>query len=137
VAYIGYDEMLVQTVTRSQRLLVFAFSLSEVVVTEPVEPTTASEAPTEFPIYIVLGSVGGVVLGALILVLLLAIVCVFGRRRSQEKEKGLVVVRLIILTPQIIKENDSVFNLSFSHEMPQMSEMRQHSNEKLQIFNGL
>ena len=92
VEYIDYDEMLVRTVTRSQRLFVFAFSVSEVVVTEEVVSTTAaSEASSEFPIYIVLGSIGGVVLAALILVLLVAVVCVFGKRRSQEKEKGLVV----------------------------------------------
>jgi len=94
VAYIDYDEMLVQTVTRSKRLFFFSFSVSGVMVSEGTVKREVTLPPgyensTKF-IYAMLGSIGGVVLGIFILILLLTVICVYGRKRKQERKKGLV-----------------------------------------------
>lgn len=86
VQYIDYDERLFSSVSLSERLYVFAFSISvqeEVTAT----PTLVTAVPTAFPIYPVLGAIVGAVLVVLVLVLLVVTVCVFGKRRNQSKEK--------------------------------------------------
>ena len=89
VQYLTNNKMVFSRVSLSERLYVFAFSVSLYMEPTTTTPTSVTEAPAEFPVYPVLGAIVGVVLVVFVLVLLLVSVCVFGKRKNQPKQKRL------------------------------------------------
>ena len=87
VQYVDYDEVQFREATQSTRLEFLSFSVT-LQEKEPPQATTADpESPTEFPIMLVLGVSAGVVVVLLLVCLVIALVCVFGRKKNNSRKK--------------------------------------------------
>ena len=87
IQYVEYDEAQFREAAGSTRLEFLSFSVT-LQEKEPPQATTADpESPTEFPIVLVLSVSAGVVVFVLLVCLIIALVCVFGRKRNQPKNK--------------------------------------------------
>lgn len=87
VRYVTYDEALFRDAAQSTRLefLSFGVTLQE---KDPVQPTTVDPvSPTELPIELIVGVGAAAVVVILVALLVIALICVFGRRKNQPRKK--------------------------------------------------